>query len=234
VLAGRELYALDYDSGLPVRKYGLARGFLDITQVGNLQKKAQFAAKLDNGTPDNFADDTVYAPMRVDGHYIRFGEKMADYPNYTPQGNMNNVLIGTQTLDTTGLTVPQDRVFLQVGAPGDGTEARGDFTTFSSREYKKDIVPLAGPDLQAALADAQKIRVVRYRLKGDKPGEKPRLGLIAEEVPDAMATADRRAIPLSDAMGYLTAALKGLQARNEALKTRIAELEKRKAALERV
>ena len=46
-----------------------------------------------------------------------------------------------------------------------------------------------------------------------------------------MGTLDKKAIDMGGALGYLTAALKELHARNEVLRARIEALEKKKAEL---
>jgi hypothetical protein len=229
VISGNTLYALDYDSGLPFRKYGMARGFTDMSQIGTLIYKAQYAGMIDSGTPMDFADD-VYGPLRIDGYYVRFGEKLLDRPIFQWQGLMNNVLIGTQTV----AAGPPDlaMVFLQVGDPGDGTEAVGVWKQFSSRDFKTAITPFGPDQYKNALDTVGGVRLVQFRFKRELESQALHVGMIAEDAPQGFASSDRKAIRLSDTMAYLAAAMKELHTRNRALETRIAALEKRKADLE--
>jgi hypothetical protein len=122
-----------------------------------------------------------------------------------------------------GTTTPGYK--LQVGNAGDGTEAAANnWALLSSREYKEDIRGLKPAEYHAILDALLNTEVVRYRLKGDER-ETEHVGVIAEEVPQEMRSADGKAVSLGDYSAHLLAAIKAQQERIEALEARVAELQ---------
>ncbi len=233
VTAGKRFFAVQNPpSSGTNRLYGEMRGFTDLSQPSipdtRLQKKAQFRAKYDNGTDGNFTDD-YFGPMRIDGYYLRFGEKNADRVIYDAQGHMDTVLIGAQNV-AAGFTPAN--VFLQVGNPGDGSSASGDFRAFSSREFKKDITPLTTSQYREALSMISQTPLWYYRFKGDAADSKMRLGLITEDTPRELIMPEGKAINLYDTLGHLAAAMKQLKSENDALKKRLEILEKKRSTLQ--
>lgn len=245
VLAGQELYALDYSlpsvtvSGTAGNHiYGHIRGFTDTSRtVTGEQKKVQFRALYDNATDPTsgagFTDDSLFGPLLLDGYYVRFGEKVLDRNNLSYLGYMHTVLIGTQKpWYKAAQTDPwQPQLFLQIGRPSDGTTASGDFVRFCSRELKKDIVPFTPAQYADALAKVESTPIYRYY---DKGGEKfgRRFGVILETTPEEMLAPDNSSMDIGAAQCYLAAALKELKMKNDALKARLEALEKQKLALE--
>jgi hypothetical protein len=118
---------------------------------------------------------------------------------------------------------------LQVGDSGDGTEARANaWNIFSSREYKTDISSLGMSDYGEVLQKLQDLDVVQYHYRGDEEDRRLRLGIIAEEAPAELVSEDGKAMSLSDSVGFLLAAVKGLMAENEELRNRINALEEKR------
>jgi hypothetical protein len=128
--------------------------------------------------------------------------------------NNGNVGIGTKT--------PGYK--LQVGAAGDGSEARANaWNLLSSREYKQDIEPLGPAQCQDILEKAAATEVVTYRFKAD-PAAVQHLGVIAEESPSEIVAPDGKGVSLGDYTAFLLAAIKAQQAQIEELKQQVDEL----------
>ena len=102
--------------------------------------------------------------------------------------------------------------------------AGGTWTNASSRSYKTDIQPLKSREYAEILEKLENLEVVRFRYKIEP--EREHIGLIAEEVPDEMASVDRKGIPTADAIAFLTAALKAQQSQIENLKETVRQLQK--------
>ncbi len=245
VLAGQNLYAVDYTSsgclyqGAIRRLYGRIRGYTDTTRTpGVLQKKGMFygkwfrADKLPNDftvPPGDITAAQHWAALRIDGYYVRLGQKMVDRAVST-EGLMNTVLIGTRKPDPT--VTRAESLFLQVGTPNTRAQlARGDFCVFSSREFKKDITPFSPKQYADALQKISHTPVYRFRLKADPAETMPRVGLIAEDSPAELLTIEKNAVDISDANGFLLAALKGLKIKNDDLKIRLEKKKKKYKAL---
>ncbi len=105
-------------------------------------------------------------------------------------------------------------------ASGAHVTAGGVWTNASSREYKQDIKSLTKDDAMETLTALQP---VQFRYKAD-PKEK-HVGFIAEDVPDLVASTDRKGMSAMDVVAVLTKVVQDQQ------KT-IAELSKKVAALE--
>jgi hypothetical protein len=90
----------------------------------------------------------------------------------------------------------------------------------SSRTLKKDISTLSGED---ALHAVEQLRPVHYKFKHDS--ETPRLGFIAEEVPELVASQDRKTISPMDLVAVLTAALREQLMVTKSLNERVSRLE---------
>jgi hypothetical protein len=108
----------------------------------------------------------------------------------------------------------------------------------STRASKEGIQAFRDDDYRRIRKWLDETEVVWYRYRGDKD-PRTRVGLIAEDVPAVLATADRKGISTADAVGFLTAATKQLATENERLQRenqeltgRLSRIEKRLAQLE--
>jgi len=105
-------------------------------------------------------------------------------------------------------------------ASGAHVTAGGVWTNASSREYKQDIKSLTGDEAAETLTALQP---VQFSYKAD-PKEK-HVGFIAEDVPDLVASTDRKGMSAMDVVAVLTKVVQDQQ------KT-IVELSRKVAALE--
>jgi hypothetical protein len=81
------------------------------------------------------------------------------------------------------------------------------FNPTSSRTMKDNIVDLESEKAQDAL---QKLTPVEYVYRDD-PSAEPRIGFIAEDVPEIVANADRKSVPIMDVVALVTRVVKDQQ-----------------------
>lgn len=101
-------------------------------------------------------------------------------------------------------------------ASGAHVTAGGVWTNASSREYKENIEELTLEDALAALGE---LAPVRFNYKTD--GEDDYVGFIAEDVPDLVATKDRRGLSAMDLVAVLTKVVQAQQKQIEELESRL-------------
>lgn len=101
-----------------------------------------------------------------------------------------NVGIGT------GTTTPAYPLTMGSGAY---VTTGGVWTNASSREYKEDIINLTSAE---ALATLEGLNPVKYAYKADKDDK--HVGFIAEDVPELVATKDRKGLSAMDIVAVLT------------------------------
>jgi hypothetical protein len=123
-----------------------------------------------------------------------------------------------------GTTTPG--ALLQVGsATCNGTT----WTNGSSREYKSNIRPLENP-----LSVLSKINVYRYRFRSGRGNDRrERIGVVAEELPDEVASPDHKGAPTAELIALSLAANRALVDKLLAQEAHIARLEAAVRALER-
>jgi hypothetical protein len=138
-----------------------------------------------------------------------------------------------------GYATPDAKVILVVGEPfvsqggllpdtGTPPEAYAhEWYQFSSREYKKDIVPLGGAEYPALLHQLSDTPVVHFLYNGEPAGSRPHLGFIAEDAPADMVDSSKTAIGLGEEAAFLMAVAKALKDENAELKSRVERLAKR-------
>jgi hypothetical protein len=101
--------------------------------------------------------------------------------------------------------------------------AGGVWTNASSRAYKQDIRELSEEDAEEVVS---KLTPVRFAYKAE-PGER-HVGFIAEDVPELVATADRKGLSTMDVVAVLTKVVQEQQKTISELKAEVAELKKQK------
>lgn len=129
----------------------------------------------------------------------------------------------TLVLDTTGriglgTASPSYQIHHSSGARLDA----GNWVNASSRAVKQDIHQL-GDD--AALDTLKALQPVTFAYK-ENPGE-TNVGFIAEEVPDLVATTDRKGLSSMDVVAVLTKVIQGQQRTIEDLQSRLEQLERK-------
>jgi len=97
--------------------------------------------------------------------------------------------------------------------------AGGVWVNASSREYKEGITPLTEREAMKAL---EGLNPVKYRYKADPDDEY--VGFIAEDVPELVATNDRKSLSPMDIVAVLTKVAKELKAEGERLKAENKEM----------
>jgi hypothetical protein len=110
-------------------------------------------------------------------------------------------------LVTRPLVVYRNNGVAKVTIAADGDITATSFSPSSSREIKHDIVEL---DSQKAGAALRKLTPVEFVYNEDESAER-RVGFIAEDVPDLVANADRRSVPIMDVVALLTKVVKDQQ-----------------------
>ncbi len=128
-----------------------------------------------------------------------------------------------------GIATTNPQYKLQIGNPsgaGSGLYAVGHrWAGWSSREYKKDITPFTTKDINGIFLKISDLNVVRYRYKGAKELDRLRMGVLAEEAPQEIVTADGKGVDSMSVIGFLVAGIRALNEQNIALEKQIAELE---------
>jgi len=141
----------------------------------------------------------------------------------------NPFIIRSSTPDNTLVLDSTGRLGLGVSAPlyqihhssGARLDA-GNWVNASSRAVKQDIHQL---DADAALATVKALQPVTFAYKAN-PAE-TNVGFIAEDVPDLVATADRKGLSSMDIVAVLTKVIQGQQKTIEDLQTRLQRLERK-------
>jgi len=97
----------------------------------------------------------------------------------------------------------------------------GVWTNASSRAYKQDIAELSADEAECAL---ENLKPIKYAFKAD-PSEH-HLGFVAEDVPDLVATSDRKGLSAMDIVAVLTKVVQEQQQTIENLTRRVDELDR--------
>jgi len=126
---------------------------------------------------------------------------------------------------TSSLSIPSGR-FINTSTGG-YLSTGGVWTNASSRAYKEDIAPLTTGQALEALAGLEPV-TFRYKTEG----EEMYVGFIAEDVPELVATADRKGLSAMDIVAVLTRVVQEQQKDLAGQSAQIAALEARLAALE--
>lgn len=148
------------------------------------------------------------AVVGIQGRYFdiraREGNSMVYLMRVQPNGNVG---IGT--------TTPTHRLHLSGGAYSDGAT----WVNASSRELKENIKEVS---VEEAVATLEKLTPVQYNYKADM--KEQHVGFIAEDVPDMVATKDRKGLSPMDVTAILTKVVQEQQKMLVELQGQIAEL----------
>jgi len=222
-IKGRNYYAFEWDTALLDWVYAYGESAHNTALPADTGKQAFFGARRTMNTFGNLADDT-YALLRLEGDEVHLG--IVD-PIINALGYVTWVGIGMDRdenlLEINPLPAPDDWL-LEVN----GRAAYTTFFNYSSREFKADLMPLTAQDKQVLLQELRGTPLYAYRYKSSPQG-KPHLGPVAEQAPEAVVSADRANLSLTDSVAALTAALQYLNAEQEDLLKRLETLERRRA-----
>jgi hypothetical protein len=116
-----------------------------------------------------------------------------------------------------GTSSPTHLLQLAGGAYSDGFQ----WYPASSREYKENINELS---TEEAMNTLEGLTPVKYNYKADS--ENKHVGFIAEDVPDLVATKDRKALSPMDIVAVLTKVVQEQQDTIAQLKAKVAELDR--------
>jgi hypothetical protein len=159
-----------------------------------LSSGASFDATAGNWTqrsPDNRA---VIAGSGSLGYRIFTDSGQAVAANFTPTVRLHidyNGNLGLNQMAVAGTPIQH--------TSGAHLTAGGVWTDASSREYKENVKPLTAEQAMQAVAE---LVPVTYNYKVD--GEEKHVGFIAEDVPELVATKDRRSLSPMDIVAVLT------------------------------
>jgi hypothetical protein len=126
-------------------------------------------------------------------------------------------------ITNTGGSAPYETTRLINTSTGGYLSTGGTWTDASSRDYKENILELS---TQQALNSFNQLTPVTYNNKVDS--EEECVGFIAEDVPDLVATKDRKGLSPMDIVAVLTKVVQNQQAEIDWLKQKIEQIEKSK------
>lgn len=145
-----------------------------------------------------------------------------------PVVSFNAARLAGGAVTTRPLVAFRNNLTIRASIAANGDMFATSFNPTSSREVKDHIVDL---DSQIAAKALQQLNPVEYVYKDDTSGEK-RVGFIAEDVPDLVANADRKSVPIMDVLALVTRVVKDQQQTIDDQKRTIDELKTRLQALE--
>ena len=119
----------------------------------------------------------------------------------------NAKLIAGGAVATRPLVVCRNNNVAKVTIAANGNVTATAFINASSRSLKDNIVDLDSRKAQNAL---RQLTPVEFTYKDD-PTADPRVGFIAEDVPDIIAEADRKSVPIMDVVALVTRVVKDQQ-----------------------
>ena len=140
----------------------------------------------------------------------------------TPVGTPRLTIIGNGYVGI-GTQSPSYPLQMAGGAYTDGSS----WIDASSREYKENIRNLRGEDAMEALKG---LNPVTFNYKSSSI--EGHVGFVAEEVPDLVATKDRKGLSPMDIVAVLTKVVQELKAENDGLKAKNESLENRLSVIE--
>ena len=157
------------------------------------------------------------------GNAVQIGSRGPEPLNFLVNNSLVVMRLNADTADgQVGIGIDMGTVshllHLKGGAYCDG----GDWINGSSREYKKDIENL---DAGEALNTLEGLTPVKFKYKKDDSDG--HVGFIAEDVPDLVASKDRKGMSPMDVVAVLTKVVQKQQETIDSLNKRIVKLEKK-------
>jgi hypothetical protein len=233
-------FVRDVTSGsrLPLRiRPGAPTSSIDINATGNVGIGTATASDRLRVAGGNVVVDNAkaYSGLTSTGSAATIAEIRAD--NAVILGDIFNVAGGSLILTTGGSSTGRLNITSTgnigiggVAAPtnplqhssGAFLSAGGVWTNASSRDFKQGIKDLSADDAMSAL---EGLKPVTYAYKVD-PSEH-HVGFIAEDVPDLVATKDRKSLSPMDVVAVLTKVVQQQQTTIDELKARLGQLEKK-------
>lgn len=160
----------------------------------------------------------------------------------------NAAKLGGGSVATRPLVVYRNNNIAKVTVAANGNVTATSFINASSRTLKDNIVDL---DSRKASNALRQLTPVEFTYKDD-PTADPRVGFIAEDVPEIVAEADRKSVPIMDVVALVTRVVKDqqqtitdqqklighqqqeLEALKKSLKRRVQEMDERFARMEKM
>jgi hypothetical protein len=161
--------------------------------------------------------NATFVLQRSDGGAINFVNAT---PAYGQFGTGNDYPVRILINSTWRMSLNTDNSLAMVN--GATCTAGGVWTNASSRELKEEIEGLSAEEAQGALAG---LSPVKYNYKADKAER--HVGFIAEDVPELVASKDRKTVSPMDVVGVLTKVVQEQQKTILGLKEKVAKLERR-------
>jgi hypothetical protein len=172
-------------------------------------------------------ENAAVAFSRTDGAFGKFSARVNEIylgtgSNHNVQMVANNVVVMTLTPSVkVGISNTAPTHLLDVGASGAYCNG-GAWVDGSSRQYKQNIRNLTTAEAKKALDE---LNPVKFNYKEDDKEES--LGFIAEDVPELVATKDRKGMSPMDVVAVLTKVVQAQQKTIAQLQEKIAQLEKK-------
>lgn len=208
------------DADLDVAK---TEGLVSIrAHSNNASGIAQIRVSSGNGTASirqNYFQMVSDESVDLEWRFGMLGDSSFRISDFTTGVEANRVTINSSgQIGIGGVTSPTNPIQHSSGAI---LTAGGTWQSVSSRAAKKDISTLTPDEAKAALAKLQPVKFT-YKLE---PGD-PQVGFIAEDVPDLVATHDRKHLNAMEITAVLTDVVKEQQKTIEHLQQRLDQLEK--------
>ena len=158
------------------------------------------------------------AKISAGSNAAQFGSATNDKVHFVVNNSTKVLTIDTDSQVGIGQTNPTHLLELSGGAFSDGST----WTDASSREYKKDIENLEAAE---AIDTLEALTPVKFKYKRDESDG--HVGFIAEDVPDLVATKNRKGMSPMDVVAVLTRVVKEQQKTITDLNKKVNELVKK-------